>query len=282
MTSARGSSAETSTGLRPRRPRRSSFEITLGSLPARPERRAGNSAYACQPWPPTCRCSRSGPCSCPGTTCRCTSSSRATAGWSRTCSRRPTTLRRSSASSPSGRPRGRAGRGPGPARRGVRRPGQRDHAFEDGRYLVESTGMLRFRVRSLRRDEAPYLPPRSSCCPSLPAWGRRAGRRGATGFDGYADALTEIGSRSGAGSLPRTRSPSRTLSPAPWCSTGRAAAAARVRRRGTQTRRRAGAAAPGDRADRRAGLRTRRRPAARHPAVGELAAGPQTQAVPVM
>jgi uncharacterized protein len=67
-------------------------------------------------------------------------------------------------------------------------------AFEDGRYLVESTGLLRFRVRSVRRDEAPYLIASVELLPE-PAGvgaGELAGTV-ATGFDGYADALTEIG-----------------------------------------------------------------------------------------
>jgi uncharacterized protein len=67
-------------------------------------------------------------------------------------------------------------------------------AFEDGRYLVESTGLLRFRVRSVMRDLAPYLMASVELLPE-PAGPGAAELAGAvvTGFDGYADALTELG-----------------------------------------------------------------------------------------
>ncbi|BEP15511.1 LON peptidase substrate-binding domain-containing protein [Acidothermaceae bacterium B102] len=67
-------------------------------------------------------------------------------------------------------------------------------SFEDGRYLVQSTGMIRFRVRSVRRDEAPYLMASVELLPE-PA-GPDAEELAAavmTGFDGYADVLTELG-----------------------------------------------------------------------------------------
>ena len=64
----------------------------------------------------------------------------------------------------------------------------------DGRYLMESTGMIRFRVRALARDAAPYL------VASVELLAEPAGEGAAelaaavlTGFDGYADVLTELG-----------------------------------------------------------------------------------------
>jgi Lon protease-like protein len=67
-------------------------------------------------------------------------------------------------------------------------------AFEDGRYLVESTGLLRFRVRSVRRDEAPYLIASVELLPEPAGAGAdELAVSVATGFDGYADALTEVG-----------------------------------------------------------------------------------------
>ena len=56
-------------------------------------------------------------------------------------------------------------------------------AFEDGRYLVESTGLLRFRVRSVRRDEAPYLIASVELLPEPAGVGAdELGRLGGDGF----------------------------------------------------------------------------------------------------
>ena len=67
-------------------------------------------------------------------------------------------------------------------------------AFEDGRYLVESTGLLRFRVRSVRRDETPYLMASVELLPEPSGTGAdELAIAVASGFDGYADALTELG-----------------------------------------------------------------------------------------
>lgn len=67
-------------------------------------------------------------------------------------------------------------------------------AFEDGRYLLESTGLIRFRVRSVQRDAAPYLV--ASVELLAEPSGKDAPEQAAavlTGFDGYADALTGLG-----------------------------------------------------------------------------------------
>jgi Lon protease-like protein len=67
-------------------------------------------------------------------------------------------------------------------------------AFPDGRYLLESTGLIRFRVRSVDREAAPYLVASVELLPE-PAGPDAAELAAAvlTGFDGYADVLTEIG-----------------------------------------------------------------------------------------
>jgi Lon protease-like protein len=67
-------------------------------------------------------------------------------------------------------------------------------ALPDGRYLVESTGLIRFRVRSVDRAAAPYLVASVELLPE-PSGPDAAELAAAvlTGFDGYADALTELG-----------------------------------------------------------------------------------------
>ncbi len=67
-------------------------------------------------------------------------------------------------------------------------------ALSDGRYLVESTGMIRFRVRSVDRDSAAYLIASVELLPE-PSGTHAAELAAAvlTGFDGYADVLTELG-----------------------------------------------------------------------------------------
>lgn len=67
-------------------------------------------------------------------------------------------------------------------------------AMPDGRYVVESTGMVRFRVRSVRRDVAPYLVASVELLPEPAGPGADEQATAVlTGFDGYADALTELG-----------------------------------------------------------------------------------------
>jgi hypothetical protein len=67
-------------------------------------------------------------------------------------------------------------------------------SLPDGRYLVESTGLLRFVVRSLQPDLAPYLVASVELLPE-PAGPDAAAEAAAvlTAFDGYADVLTELG-----------------------------------------------------------------------------------------
>ena len=67
-------------------------------------------------------------------------------------------------------------------------------SLPDGRYYVESTGLVRFRVRSVDRDVAPYL------VGSVELLAEPSGEDAVelaaavlTGFDGYADLLTELG-----------------------------------------------------------------------------------------
>ena len=67
-------------------------------------------------------------------------------------------------------------------------------ALPDGRYLVESSGMVRFRVRSLRREVTPYLVGSVELLAEPSGEGAAEQAAGArTAFDGYADALTELG-----------------------------------------------------------------------------------------
>jgi Lon protease-like protein len=67
-------------------------------------------------------------------------------------------------------------------------------ALPDGRYLVESTGLIRFRVRSVDRTAAPYLVASVELLPE-PSGEDAVALAAAvlTGFDGYADALSELG-----------------------------------------------------------------------------------------
>jgi Lon protease-like protein len=67
-------------------------------------------------------------------------------------------------------------------------------ALPDGRYLVESTGLIRFRVRSVDREAAPYLVASVELLPE-PSGPDAVELAAAvlTGFDGYADALTDLG-----------------------------------------------------------------------------------------
>ncbi|MDX6211615.1 MAG: uncharacterized protein QOF82_702 [Frankiales bacterium] len=67
-------------------------------------------------------------------------------------------------------------------------------ALPDGRYLLESTGLIRFLVRSVDRGAAPYLVGSVELLPE-PS-GTDAVELAAavlTGFDGYADVLSELG-----------------------------------------------------------------------------------------
>jgi uncharacterized protein len=67
-------------------------------------------------------------------------------------------------------------------------------ALPDGRYLIESMGLVRFRVRSVDHDAAPYLVGSVELLsePSGPDAAELAAAV-RTGFDGYADVLTELG-----------------------------------------------------------------------------------------
>jgi hypothetical protein len=66
-------------------------------------------------------------------------------------------------------------------------------AMPDGRYLLETTGLLRFRIRSVRRDAAPYLVASVELL-AEPAGGgaQELAASVRTSYDGYADALTAI------------------------------------------------------------------------------------------
>lgn len=67
-------------------------------------------------------------------------------------------------------------------------------SLADGRYLLESTGLIRFRVRSVDRESAPYLVGSVELLPEPSGTGAaELAAAVLTGFDGYADALTELG-----------------------------------------------------------------------------------------
>lgn len=67
-------------------------------------------------------------------------------------------------------------------------------AMPDGRYLLQSTGLLRFRIRSVRHDVAPYLVATVEMLAEPAGSGAsEAAASVRTAFDGYADALTGVG-----------------------------------------------------------------------------------------